>query len=199
VHKFIMQTLLIATRNAHKTREIAQVLGSGWEIRDLTMLPGFSEVEETGSTFEENATLKALAISKETQGPILADDSGLEVDALNGAPGVYSARFAGPDADDKANRELLKKKLESLESRSSPARFRCVMVLAREGEMLGSFSGVVEGKVINDERGEGGFGYDSMFIPFGYNQTFAELAPEIKNSISHRARALSKVIEFLMN
>ena len=141
-----MQTLLIATRNGHKTREIGQILGSGWDVRDLGSLPHAPNIEETGATFEENAALKAITISKIFTGLVLADDSGLEVDALEGAPGVRSARFAGPNATDAENRFLLVQKLRDLGGQDFPARFRCVMVLASQGELLGSFGGVVRGK-----------------------------------------------------
>ncbi len=192
-----MQTLLIATRNGHKTREIGQMLSSGWDVRDLDSLPHAPKIEENGSTFEENAALKALAISKIFTGLVLADDSGLEVDALGGAPGVHSARFSGPNADDAANRFLLMQKLRALGGFEFPARFRCVMVLASQGELLGSFGGIVEGKVVLEERGVSGFGYDSLFVPRGYTETFGELQSEIKNSLSHRGRALAQVLEFL--
>jgi XTP/dITP diphosphohydrolase len=192
-----MQTLLIATRNRHKTREIGQMLGSGWDVRDLVSLPHAPKIEEIGATFEENATLKALTISQIFTGLVLADDSGLEVDALNGAPGVHSARFAGIDANDAENRFLLIDKLKKLGGDEYPARFRCVIVLASQGELLGSFGGIINGKVILEERGESGFGYDSMFIPQGYMETFGELQSEIKNSLSHRGRALAKALEFL--
>jgi XTP/dITP diphosphohydrolase len=192
-----MQTLLIATRNAHKTREIGQMLGSGWRVSDLLSFPHSPAMEETGATFEENAMLKALGISRVFTGLVLADDSGLEVDALGGAPGVRSARFAGGNANDAENRRALIQLLKNLRGDELKARFRCVMVLATQGELLGSFEGTVEGKVIPEERGFGGFGYDSIFIPNGYSETFAELQPEIKNSLSHRGRALAKVLEFL--
>ena len=192
-----MQTLLIATRNAHKTREIGQMLGSGWRVSDLLSFPHSPVMEETGATFEENAMLKALGISRVFTGLVLADDSGLEVDALGGAPGVRSARFGGGNANDAENRRALIQLLKNLRGGELKARFRCVMVLATQGELLGSFEGTVEGKVIPEERGFGGFGYDSMFIPNGYSETFAELQPEIKNSLSHRGRALAKVLEFL--
>jgi XTP/dITP diphosphohydrolase len=192
-----MQTLLIATRNGHKTREIAQMLGATWEVGDLLSYPHAPEIPETGTTFEENAAEKALTISHLIHGSVLADDSGLEVDALGGAPGVHSARFAGLQATDEENRLLLIKRLKELGGGAAKARFRCVMVLASSGAMLGSFSGTVEGKVIPQERGHGGFGYDSMFIPDGYDHTFAQLPAAIKNSLSHRAQALRKVLEFL--
>jgi XTP/dITP diphosphohydrolase len=192
-----MQTLLIATRNGQKTREIGQILGSGWEVRDLSSLPHAPEVEETGVTFEQNAALKALTISKIVSGLVLADDSGLEVDALETGPGVRSARFSGPRATDAENRFLLIQKLRAFGGEQFRARFRCVLVLARQGEMLGSFCGVVNGNVILEERGSGGFGYDSLFVPHGYTETFSELRTEMKNSLSHRGRALAKVVEFL--
>lgn len=192
-----MQTLLIATRNEHKTREIGQMLGFGWQVGDLAGLPHAPKIEETGATFEENAALKALAISRIFTGLVLADDSGLEVDVLDGAPGVRSARFAGPNAGDAENRFLLIQKLRELGETAFSARFRCVMVIASQGALLGSFSGTVEGKVILEERGHGGFGYDSIFIPIGYSETLAELQPEIKNSLSHRGRALAQMLEFL--
>ena len=192
-----MQTLLIATWNGHKTREIAQMLGSGCDVRDLSSLPHAPRIEETGATFEENATLKALKISRIFTGLVLADDSGLEVDALEGAPGVHSARFAGPNATDAENRLLLIQKLRSLGGHKFPARFRCVMVLASQRALLGSFGGIVNGSVVLEERGDSGFGYDSIFIPQGYTETFGELQAEIKNSLGHRGRALAKVLEFL--
>jgi XTP/dITP diphosphohydrolase len=192
-----MQTLLIATRNRHKTREIGQMLGSGWDVCDLASLPHAPKIEETGTTFEENAALKALTISRIFTGLVLADDSGLEVDALNRAPGVHSARFAGLEANDAGNRFLLIDQLKKLGGDEFLARFRCVIVLASQGELLGSFGGVINGKVILEERGQSGFGYDSMFIPQGYTETFGELQSEIKNSLSHRGRALAKALEFL--
>jgi XTP/dITP diphosphohydrolase len=195
----MMQTLLVATWNTHKTKEIGQILGSGWNVRDLTTLVDAPKVEETGSTFAENAALKAVAISESFPELVLADDSGLAVDALNGEPGVYSARFAGEDATDAQNRSKLIGVLKTLPAREFPARFQCEMVLASKGEIQGSFSGTVEGIVVPCERGDHGFGYDSMFIPAGYSQTFAELPSEIKNSLSHRARALAQVVAFLQN
>ena len=192
-----MQTLLIATRNEHKTREIGQMLGSGWEVSDLNSLSHAPVVEESSDTFEGNAALKALTISRVFTGLVLADDSGLVVDVLGGAPGVHSARFAGERATDIENRFLLVNNLKEKGGSEFGARFRCVMVLASKGELLGSFDGMTEGKVILEERGYEGFGYDSLFIPVGYAETFGELQPEIKNSLSHRGRALAKVLEFL--
>jgi XTP/dITP diphosphohydrolase len=194
-----MQTLLVATWNRHKTKEIGQILGSRWNVRDLTTLVNAPIVEETGSTFAENAALKAVAISESFPELVIADDSGLAVDALNGEPGVYSARFAGEDATDAENRSKLIGLLNALPAREFSGRFQCAMVLASKGEVRGSFSGTVEGIVVPFERGDQGFGYDSMFIPEGHSETFAELPGEIKNSLSHRARALAQVVAFLQS
>jgi XTP/dITP diphosphohydrolase len=192
-----MQTLLVATWNPHKTKEIGQMLGSGWEVRDLSAMANAPKVKEIGSTFAENAALKAVAVSESFPDLVLADDSGLAVDALNGEPGVYSARFAGEEATDAQNRQKLIGLLKTLPAGGFPARFQCEMVLASNGEVLGSFSGRVEGVVVPFERGEQGFGYDSMFIPAGYDQTFGELPSETKNTFSHRAQALAQVLAFL--
>ena len=189
----IHRSLLVSTRNAHKVEEIREILGPRFRISDLSALPGFPEVEETGSTFQENAAIKALAASARFEGWVIADDSGLEVDALNGAPGVRSARFSGDFATDASNRTLLLEKLLSVRGKARSARFRCVIALARDGKVLASFSGSVEGVIIPQEKGTGGFGYDSLFIPEGYCETFAQLGADIKNTLSHRARALSEL------
>lgn len=185
--------LLVSTRNTHKVEEIREILGPQFLISDLSALPGFPEVEETGSTFHENAAIKALAASARFEGWVIADDSGLEVDALDGAPGVRSARFSGESATDASNRALLLEKLLSVPGKARSARFRCVIALARDGKVLANFSGSVEGVIIPQEKGTGGFGYDSLFIPEGYCETFAQLGADIKNTLSHRARALSEL------
>lgn len=184
-------TVLVSTRNAHKLVEIRQILGPSFELLDLSSIPALGEVEETGTTFEENAGLKALAASAHFGGWVLADDSGLEVDALSGAPGVYSARFSGEGATDASNRALLLEKLAAVPADQRSARFRCVIALARGGEVLAHFSGAVEGAIIQSEKGEGGFGYDPLFVPEGFGETFAELGAETKNRLSHRGRALA--------
>ena len=189
----IQRSLLISTRNAHKVDEIREILGSNFIISDLSALSGFPEMEETGFTFQENAAIKALAASARFDGWVIADDSGLEVDALNGAPGIRSARFSGESSTDASNRALLLEKLISVRGKSRSARFRCVISLARQGEILANFSGSVEGVIIPQEKGTGGFGYDSLFVPDGHCETFAQLGSEIKNSLSHRARALSEL------
>jgi XTP/dITP diphosphohydrolase len=187
-----MTRLLVATRNAHKTAEIAAMLAEIFEVSDLHGRPDAPEVEETGATFAENAALKAVAIASFTRGWALADDSGLEVDALHGAPGVHSARFAGDRATDADNNRLLLEKLAALPDASRTARFRCVLALARDGVLVATFDGAVEGRVIEAPRGPGGFGYDPLFIPDGHDATFGELPAEVKNGISHRSRALAK-------
>lgn len=182
--------LLVSTRNLHKVVEIREILGSEFEVLDLSTLSGVGEVEETGTTFEENATLKALAVSEHFGGWVIADDSGLEVDRLGGAPGVWSARFSGEGATDASNRAMLLEKLAGARGKERSARFRCVIVLAHGGQKLAAFSGSVEGVIINQEKGSGGFGYDSLFVPEGHCGTFAELGAEVKNTLSHRSRAL---------
>lgn len=171
------------------------MLGSSFRVRDLSAVPGAPEVEETGSTFAENARLKALGISAVVPGLVLADDSGLEVDALDGAPGVRSARYAGESADDAANNARLMREMEGVENRT--ARFRCVMVLSRGEEVLAEFGGAVEGRILGEARGVAGFGYDPFFVPDGHDKTFAELGSEVKNTLSHRARALEKLMFWL--
>lgn len=182
--------ILVSTRNTHKVSEIRSILGRGFHVLDLTAVPAVPEVEETGTTFEANALLKALAASRHFGGWVLADDSGLEADALGGAPGVWSARYAGAGADDAANRSLLLQNLRDVRGKARTARFRCVLVLARAGRQAATFEGTVEGMLARGERGGGGFGYDPLFIPEGQCETFAQLPAETKNRLSHRGRAL---------
>ncbi|MBK1831313.1 XTP/dITP diphosphatase [Verrucomicrobiaceae bacterium R5-34] len=192
-----MKKLLVATGNAHKTEEIRAMLGAGYEVSDLKSHPSLPPVDETGVTFLENATLKAVEISRQVDGLVLSDDSGLEVDALDGAPGVYSARYAGEDGNDALNNEKLLRELGGVAESERSARFRCVMVLAENGEALAHFDGAVEGHILSARHGEGGFGYDPLFVPEGYEKTFAELGEEVKNSLSHRARAMVQVSRWL--
>ena len=189
--------LIVATRNGHKTEEIAAMLGKRFMVRDLSAIPDAPEIEETGATFSENAALKAVGISRVVSGMVLADDSGLEVDALAGAPGVHSARFAGTQGDDEANNQKLMESLQGLPEAERTGRFRCVLVLARDGEVLAEFDGAVEGHLIEDLRGNAGFGYDPLFVPRGFAETFAELGPDVKNELSHRARALEGLVKWL--
>ena len=190
----VKKRVVVATRNAHKVGEIRAILKE-FEIRDLSLIENPPLVEETGTTFLENATLKALSISRLTDDLVLSDDSGLEVDALDGDPGVYSSRYAGEEGNDALNNAKLLRELEETSNRQ--ARFRCVMVLARQGEPLADFSGAVEGTILPDRQGEGGFGYDPLFVPDGFQESFAELGEEVKNFLSHRARALSQVAQWL--
>ena len=184
-----MQQLLLATRNSHKTREFAEILGEGFDIRDLADVD-LPVVEESGLTFEANAILKAVGTSKHFQALVVADDSGLEVDALQGAPGIYSARYAAEPATDADNVAKLLAELTLYDSAPYSARFRCWLALAQGGKLLETFDGVVEGTIVGVPRGRAGFGYDPVFQPHGFNQTFAELSMVEKNQISHRARAI---------
>ena len=173
------------------------MLGDGFGVSDLGSRPDLPEVDETGTTFSENARLKAVEISEQVGGLVLSDDSGLEVDALGGEPGVYSARYAGPGKGTEANNAKLMAELAKLPDAPRSARFRCVMVVAEAGEVLAEFAGSVEGEIIEDLRGARGFGYDPLFIPQGHSKTFAELGDEVKSKLSHRAIALAQVIEWL--
>jgi len=192
--------LILATRNAHKTREIRRILGPSFEVNDLSKYGEIPEINETGGSFEENAQLKAALVSRQLPGLIVADDSGLEVDALGGAPGIHSACYAGPESSDAKNIEKLLGELSRVKAAGDQrsARFRCVLALAQRGRILGTFCGMVEGKIANQPRGSGGFGYDPVFMPEGSDQTFAELPAEGKDRVSHRARALEKLRAFLL-
>jgi XTP/dITP diphosphohydrolase len=187
--------LIIATRNAHKTAEIRAMIGDRFEVLDVTSFPECPEIEETGTTFLENARLKAEGISRMIDGWVLSDDSGLEVDALDGAPGVWSSSFGGEEGNHALNNARLLHEMEGNADRR--ARFRCTMVLAQGGKEIANFGGTVEGAIISDARGATGFGYDPLFVPEGHAATFAELGDEVKNTLSHRARALTQAVEFL--
>ena len=188
----VVTELVIATRNAHKTREIQHILGPEFTLHDLRAHPKVSEIPESGVTYPENARRKALVASTQLPTLVIGDDSGLEVDALNGAPGIYSARYAGASATDTNKIDKLLRELARVGATwdERRARFRCVVALARNGCLLGTFEGIVEGRIADDVRGDSGFGYDPIFIPEGFQQTFAELSPEVKNTISHRAKAI---------
>lgn len=193
-----MQKLFLASRNAHKTRELEQLLGPDFVLEDLRSHPGISEVLEDGSTFLENAQLKAVTISRQVSGLVMADDSGLEVDSLGGAPGIYSARYAGEGATDETNRHKLLTELDRLPAETSRvARFRCVLVLAEGGNVLSAFDGAVSGRILHTERGSAGFGYDPLFQPDGFEKSFAELSAMEKNAVSHRGAAVDQLRLFL--
>ena len=185
--------LLLATRNPNKTREFRELLGQAFGVIDLSSFPEIATPEEVGRTSEENAILKAIAASKQLPSLVIADDSGLEVDALGGAPGVFSARYAGENAGDVSNVDKLLRELrkQNIATEKRSARFRCVIALAQNGKLLGVFEGFVEGKIVDPPRGSGGFGYDPIFEPKGFDQTFAEMTAESKNQISHRGQAIT--------
>jgi XTP/dITP diphosphohydrolase len=189
---------LAATNNSHKIIEFRGILGPlGIEFISPSDIGGIPEVDETGSTFEENAGLKALEAAKFADMQAFADDSGLEIEALDNAPGIYSARYAD-DNNGRITRVL--RELKEVEERTGKvnrnARFVCVIAFASPENVFATFRGEVYGKIIDAPRGEGGFGYDPVFMPDGYDKTFAELAAETKDEISHRANALNKAKEF---
>ena len=190
--------MVIATRNRGKFREIKDIM-SGFEVtlHSLGDFPDIGDVAETGKTFEENAVIKATTIAKKTGMPTLGDDSGLEVDALDGQPGVYSARFAGAKANDSANNTKLLTLLKDIPVEQRNARFVCSIAFATPDELVGTVNGTCDGVIGEYPRGDGGFGYDPLFIVRDYNMTFAELNQDIKNKISHRAKALNKALLLL--
>ena len=187
--------IVFATNNQHKLSEIRQILGGRVEVLSLNDIGCNVDIPETGSTLEENALQKAQYVYDHYHIDCFADDTGLEVDALNGAPGVYSARYAGYGHDSEANMTKLLNELGENNNRS--ARFRTVIALIQQGEVH-EFEGIVNGQIIRERRGGEGFGYDPIFQPDGYDQTFAELGLDIKNQISHRARATRKFAEYLL-
>ena len=187
--------IVFATNNQHKLSEIRQILGGRVEVLSLNDIGCNVDIPETGSTLEENALQKAQYVYDHYHIDCFADDTGLEVDALNGAPGVYSARYAGDGHDSEANMTKLLNELGENNNRS--ARVRTVIALIQQGEVH-EFEGIVNGEIIRERRGGEGFGYDPIFQPDGYDQTFAELGLDIKNQISHRARATRKFAEYLL-
>ena len=194
-----MQSLLIATRNPGKVEEIENILAdSRWSFSSLQTFPDVETPAETGATYAENAILKARYYALATGMYALADDSGLEVEALGGAPGVYSARYAGANASDADRRALLLAELARIPDVNRRARFLAAVAISdAKGSVLNVSEGICEGTIISSSRGAGGFGYDPLFVPDGYSQTFAELPEDIKNRISHRARALINTRDFL--
>jgi XTP/dITP diphosphohydrolase len=190
-------TLCIASRNLHKVQEIAPILAPYWTVKSSQDYPDLEEVEETGDSFLANATLKAVATSQAIPDHVLADDSGLECDVLDGAPGVFSARYGGvPSSDANNNAKLLQElaRVNAVTPQQRAGRYRCVLVLARAGEVIATFDGVCEGTLALAPKGAGGFGYDPLFIPQGYARTFGQLGVKTKNSLSHRAQALKKFL-----
>jgi XTP/dITP diphosphohydrolase len=196
-----IMNIVLATRNRKKIEEIKKIMSeviSGADISIFTPddFPECLEVEEDGNTFEANAVKKALYISKCTGMTAIADDSGLEVSALNGAPGVFSARYAGESADDRANCEKLLHEMRDVPAEERKARFVCCIAVAF-GDNVKTFFGYAEGKIGMVMRGKTGFGYDPLFYPEGHNRTFAEMSDDEKNSLSHRGKALNKLRDYL--
>lgn len=191
-----MKQIVFATNNANKLRELREILGDGYAVRGLADLGCTEDIPETADTFEGNALQKAQWVAEHYGLDCIADDSGLEVDALGGAPGVYSARFAGPGHDSAANNALLLSRLEGVADRR--ARFRTALVLLRATDGVHVFNGTVEGEILTAPRGEGGFGYDPLFRPSGWEKSFAEASPAEKNAISHRGKAVEELRQFLL-
>jgi len=186
--------LIFATNNPHKLEEVCAILDGYRCIRSLDDIGCREDIPETAPTIEGNALLKARFVNEHYGYDCFADDTGLEVKALNNAPGVYSARYAGESKDPVANRRKLLRELDGKTDRS--ARFRTVIALIQDGKEY-LFEGVIEGVIIREERGTAGFGYDPLFVPKGYTETFAEMGTEIKNRISHRAAAVNRLKQFL--
>ena len=188
-----MAYIVAATANAHKVDEYRKLLeGQNVELKSLLDYPGFPGVEENGRSFIENAGIKALAACKYCDVPAFADDSGLEVEALDGRPGIYSARYAPTD------KERIARLLDEMKGQTNRrARFVCAIAIAINGEVIERFEGEIKGTIVDAPRGESGFGYDPVFQPDGYDQTFGEMAPELKNRISHRANAFKLAMEFV--
>jgi XTP/dITP diphosphohydrolase len=193
-----MMELVVATRNAGKLREIRRLLeAKGFVIHGMDSFPDAPEVDEDGDTFAANALKKAQVIARFTDRPCLADDSGLVVDALQGRPGVHSARFAGADADDRSNNRRLLSEMAQVPDSRRQAAFLCVMALCLPGAPPRLFEGRVEGRILKREQGAGGFGYDPLFWLPEHACTMAELSLDTKNRISHRGQALRRVVDYL--
>ena len=192
--------VLIATRNAHKAKEIARILPAPYEVHTMAEHPEIPDPVEDGTTFAANAAIKAEAVSARVPGLVVADDSGICVDVLNGAPGVMSARFCGEHGKDDENNRKLLRELAALPGQAPfKAHYACVISLAQDGKEIASFPGTVEGQITLNPTGTGGFGYDPLFIPDGYKCTMAQLTAEEKDAISHRARALRLLADYLAN
>ena len=190
-----MKKIVFATNNAHKLQELRQMLGDRYAVLCLTDIGCHEDIPETADTIEGNARMKAEYVKEHYGYDCFSDDTGLEIDALGGEPGVYSARYAGPGHDSEANIDKVLKKLDGVKERT--ARFRTAIVLLQGGEMH-LFEGQVEGVILTERHGTGGFGYDSIFQPIeGDGSTFAQMSPEQKNSISHRGRAVARLVAFL--
>ncbi len=193
-----MKSLIIATKNKGKLKEFKEILQDfPFEVMSLHDFPQCPEIAEDGSTFEENAVKKAEIICNYTGKNVIADDSGLEVDCLDGRPGIHSARFAGPGATDEENNRKLLKLLEKVPEDLRTAQFTCVIAISCPGRKTVTVEGICWGKIVYTPCGRMGFGYDPLFLVPEYGKTFAELEPEIKNRVSHRARAMEKARQVL--
>lgn len=189
-----MKEVIIATKNPGKAREFEHIFSSrGITVRTLLDFPEIPEVEETGTTFEENATLKAEAVSKALGKMVIGDDSGLIVDALEGRPGIYSARYAGEPKNDQSNTDKVLSELEGTPEKKRSARFYCALAVAVPGQETITVSGTCEGRILEERRGSNGFGYDPVFYVPKKGLAMAELSSDEKNKISHRANALKKL------
>lgn len=191
-----MEKLIFATNNPNKLKEVREMLGGKFQILSLNEINCFDEIEETADTFEGNALIKARFVYEKFGYNCFSDDSGLEVDFLNGAPGVFSARYAGEGKDMEANMQKLL--LELKEATTRKAQFRTSVALILNGEEY-FFDGIIRGTILTEKRGEKGFGYDPLFVPEGYIKTFAEMTPEEKHAISHRGIAIAKLTQFLQS
>lgn len=189
-----MKQLVFATHNAHKLEEVAKMLDDMIQVLSLTDLLCTEEIPEKGFNLQSNALQKAQFVDERFKCDCFGDDTGLEVEALNGEPGVFSARYAGEPANSEANIEKLLKNLKGITNRN--AQFRTVIALIYR-QRIHYFEGVIKGRIIEERQGDHGFGYDSIFMPNGYDQTFAELPAEVKNTISHRGQAIRKLVTFL--
>jgi XTP/dITP diphosphohydrolase len=190
-----IKPIVFATHNANKLAEIREITVGEVEVLGLTDIGCHDEIDETGNTLEENALIKARQVNKRYGYDCFADDTGLEVDALNGVPGIYSSRYAGPSCDPEANMQKMLTVLQGIDDRS--AQFRTVIALVvNDEEHL--FEGIIRGHITREKRGDKGFGYDPIFVPNGYDLTFAEMEASVKNRVSHRAIAMNKLIEFLI-
>ncbi len=190
-----MRQIVFASNNTHKLRELREILGEGFEVLGLSDIGCHEDIPETADSFEGNALLKASFVKEHYGYDCIADDSGLEVDALGGAPGIYSARYAGPGHDSAANNARLLRELADKPDRH--ARFRTAIALLMDGSEPRFFNGTVEGEITTEPYGEGGFGYDPLFRPEGWSKTFAQATPDEKNAVSHRGRAVRQLVAYL--
>jgi XTP/dITP diphosphohydrolase len=187
-------TICVASNNTHKIEELKQMLGAQFDLKTMAEIGCHDEIEEYGTTFQQNSQIKADYIFQKYALNVIADDSGLEVEYLDNKPGVYSARYAGEPTNHAANIQKLLQELEDATNRN--AAFKTVITLILDGNTY-FFEGEIKGSITKELKGEGGFGYDPVFVPEGFEKTFAELGSEIKNSVSHRGRAIAKMLDFL--